>query len=55
VDADEYRGGVIFRSVRAGAFFYVLPQTVGAAHEVMRQNGYKPFIYDYSLRSMFRT
>ncbi len=23
VEADEYRGGVIFRSVRAGAFFYV--------------------------------
>ncbi len=42
VEADEYRGGVIFRSVRAGAFFYVLPETVNAAHEVMRQNRYKP-------------
>jgi hypothetical protein len=42
VEADEYRGGVIFSSVRAGAFFYVLPETVGAAHEVMLRNGYKP-------------
>ena len=44
VEADEYRGGVIFRSVRAGAFFYVLPETVETAHEVMRQNGYKPYL-----------
>lgn len=43
VEADEYRAGVIFRSVRAGAFFYVLPEGVAAAHEVMRQNGYVPF------------
>jgi hypothetical protein len=44
VEADEYRAGVIFRSVRAGAFFYVLPETVEAAHQVMRQNGYKPYL-----------
>ncbi len=44
VEADEYRGGVIFRSVRAGAFFYVLPETVDRAHEVMHQNGYKPYV-----------
>jgi hypothetical protein len=43
VEADEYRGGIIFRSVRAGAFFYVLPETVEAAFEVMRRNGYKPY------------
>ncbi len=43
VEADEYRGGVIFRSVRAGAFFYVLPEAADAASEVMRQNGYKPY------------
>jgi hypothetical protein len=42
VEADEYRGGVIFRAVRAGAFFYVLPEAVGAAREVMVRNGYKP-------------
>ena len=43
VEADEYRGGVIFSSVRTGAFFYVLPEHVETAHEVMRQNGYKPY------------
>ena len=44
VEADEYRGGVIFRSVRAGAFFYVLPENVDTAREIMRQNGYKPYL-----------
>jgi hypothetical protein len=43
VEADHYRGGVIFRSVRAGAFFYVLPETVPAATEVMRRHGYQPY------------
>ena len=44
VEADEYRGGVIFRSVRAGAFFYVLPEAVEPVHEIMRVNNYKPYI-----------
>jgi hypothetical protein len=44
VEADEYRGGIIFRSVRAGAFFYVLPETVESAHALMRSNGYKPHV-----------
>jgi hypothetical protein len=43
VEADNYRGGVVFRSVRTGAFFYVLPETVEAAHEVMRRNGFRPY------------
>ena len=43
VEADQYRGGVIFRSVRAGAFFYVLPETVESAHEIMLRNNYKPY------------
>ena len=42
VEADEYRGGVIFSSVRTGAFFYVRPESVDSAHDVMRRNGYKP-------------
>ncbi len=42
VEADEYRGGVIFRSVRVGAFFYVLPESVEAAHQVLLANGLKP-------------
>jgi hypothetical protein len=44
VEADEYRGGVVFRSLRVGAFFYVLPESVEAAHEIMRRHGYKPFV-----------
>ena len=44
VEADEYRGGVIVRSVRAGAFFYVLPNAVEAAHAVMLRHGFKPHI-----------
>lgn len=43
VEADEYKGGIIFRTVRAGAFFYVLRDSVGAAHEIMRRHGYKPY------------
>ena len=44
VEADEYRGGVIFSSVRTGAFFYVRPEAAESACEVMRCNGYKPYI-----------
>lgn len=44
VETDEYRGGIIFHTVRAGAFFYVLPESVSAAHEIMRRNGYKPYV-----------
>lgn len=42
VEADEYYGGVIFRRLRAGAFFYVLPEAVDAVHRIMRENGYRP-------------
>jgi hypothetical protein len=43
VEADEYRGGIIFHTVRTGAFFYVRPDSVGAAHEILQRNGYKPY------------
>ncbi len=42
VEADNYRGGIIFLSERVGAFFYVLPEAVEATHHVMRKNGFKP-------------
>ncbi len=42
VEADEYRGGVVFRWVRVGAFFYVLPEAVDAARRVLLANGLKP-------------
>ena len=41
VEPDKYRGGVIFQSERVGAFFYVLPEAVESAHEVMRMHGFK--------------
>jgi hypothetical protein len=42
VEADNYRGGIVFASARVGAFFYVLPEAVGAAHGVLREHGYRP-------------
>ena len=42
VEADHYTGGIIFRTERVGAFFYVLPESLAAAQQVMRQNGYRP-------------
>lgn len=42
VEADNYRGGIIFQSERVGAFFYVLPEAMEATHQVMRRNGFKP-------------
>ena len=41
VEPDKYRGGVIFRSERIGAFFYVLPEALEAARAVMDRTGYK--------------
>jgi len=42
VEADEYQGGVIFRRIRTGAFFYVLPEAHGRAISVMSEAGYVP-------------
>jgi hypothetical protein len=44
VEADEYRGGVIFRSDRIGAFFYVVQERAEAARELMRRNGFSPLV-----------
>jgi hypothetical protein len=43
VEPDEYRGGVIFRSARIGAFFSVLPEAVEAAHRAMQRNRFVPY------------
>jgi hypothetical protein len=43
VEPDEYEGGVIFKSVRIGAFFYVRPEERERAAAVMLSNGYQPF------------
>jgi hypothetical protein len=42
VEADHYTGGVIFRTSRIGAFFYVLPESLAEAHQIMEANGYRP-------------
>jgi len=44
VEADEYRAGVIFRTVRAGAFFYVLPDSVDRAFHVLHLAGLTPYV-----------
>jgi hypothetical protein len=42
VETDEYEGGMIFRSTRVGAFFYVRPESRESAVAVMLENGYVP-------------
>jgi hypothetical protein len=44
VEADEYRGGVVFATTRIGAFFYVLPETVESARQTMEGAGFKPYV-----------
>ena len=41
VEPDKYSGGVIFRSERVGAFFYVLPEAAEQARLVMREHGFR--------------
>jgi hypothetical protein len=41
VEPDKYSGGVIFRSERVGAFFYVLPEAADQARQVMLQRGFR--------------
>jgi hypothetical protein len=43
VEPDHYTGGVIFRTQRVGAFFYVAPHSEALARAVMRDKGYKPY------------
>lgn len=42
IEADTYRGGIIFQTERVGAFFYVRPEDVEQAHGVLRKHRYKP-------------
>jgi hypothetical protein len=43
VEADHYQGGIILMSVRTGAFFYVLPESLPAARDAMLRNRFRPF------------
>ena len=44
VEPDRYSGGIIFRTERIGAFFYVAPGDEEKARATMREGGYKPYI-----------
>ena len=43
VEPDQYMGGIIFRSHRVGAFFYVAPEAESVARALLREKGYKLF------------
>ncbi len=43
VEPDRYSGGVIFRSERVGAFFYVTPESAASARDVMTTAGFQPY------------
>ena len=43
VETDTYSGGVVFRTERVGAFFYVAPADEGRAQVALKSGGYKPY------------
>lgn len=43
VETDHYSGGLIFRSQRVGAFFYVAPEMEEPVREAMGRGGFKPY------------
>jgi len=42
IQVEQYRAGIIFASVRAGAFFYVVPESAARCRETLERHGYKP-------------
>lgn len=42
VEPDRYSGGIIFRSERVGAFFYVAPGAEEATRHLLVEHGYRP-------------
>jgi hypothetical protein len=46
VEIDEYMAGIIFKTTRQGAFFYVLPDQLEAARKVTLETGLTPFERD---------
>ena len=43
VEPDKYSGGLIFRSERVGAFFYVAPADAPAARETLGREGFRAY------------
>ncbi len=46
VEPDHYSGGIIFRTTRVGAFFYVSPEALDSARLILKSGGYKPYSHD---------
>jgi hypothetical protein len=44
VEPDQYTGGIIFRTERTGAFFYVDQAEAAAVREKMTRAGFKPWV-----------
>ena len=44
VEADKYRGGLIFQTERIGAFFYCLPEKAEEVRKCLAGLGYKAFV-----------
>lgn len=42
VETDEYEGGVVFRNIRVGAFFYVLPEVRPQVAALIKSKGFAP-------------
>ena len=43
VEPDRYVGGIVFRSERVGAFFYVHPNSLDSVRHTMQREGYTPY------------
>jgi hypothetical protein len=43
VEPDRYSGGIVFRTERVGAFFYVAPAAEEAARRLLSDHGYRPY------------
>ena len=46
VETDTYRGGFIFVTERVGAFFYIHPDYEETCRNVMKENGFTPYMED---------
>jgi hypothetical protein len=44
VEADKYRGGLIFQTERIGAFFYVPPEKADEIRKFLTSLGYRPYV-----------
>lgn len=43
VEPDTYTGGVVFRTERVGAFFYVAESDLDRVRAAMTENGFRPY------------